>query len=112
MLLVPIAGTPYNILMQVFDKRILLKYCRKYSDVREQLLAWYADAKSSIWTKPNDIKDIYGQKVDFPGDKRVVFDIKGNSYRLVVRIDYKFQKVFVRWFGTHAEYDKIDVTKV
>jgi mRNA interferase HigB len=98
--------------MQVINQKTLLEYCEKYSDVREQLLAWYADAESSVWTKPNDIREKYGRRVDFPGGKIAIFDIKGIHYRLVVRIEYKFKLVYIRWFGTHAEYNKIDVTKV
>ena len=97
--------------MHVIAKKRLLEYCEGYPDAREQLLAWYADAESSMWTKSLDIKDIYGDRVSFVG-KRVIFDIKGNSYRLIIIVEYKFQKVFIRWFGTHGDYDKVDVANV
>ena len=98
--------------MHVIARRTLLEYCKLYPDAKDQLLAWYGDAKSAEWRRPTDIQAIYGNRVDFPGDKRVVFDIKGTGYRLVVIVEYQFMKVFIRWFGKHEEYDKINVMKV
>jgi mRNA interferase HigB len=104
-------GTVYNIVMHIIAKKRLLEYCEQYPDAREQLLAWYADAKRSNWAKSLDVKDVYGDRVSFVG-KRAVFDIKGNSYRLVVIVEYRFKKVFIRWFGPHADYDKIDIASI
>lgn len=92
--------------MHVIKKKTLLEYCSKHHDAREQLLTWHEDAETSNWNSRLEIKDVYGDRVSFVGD-RTVFDIKGNDYRLIVKIEYKFQKVFIRWFGTHPEYDKI-----
>lgn len=102
----------YNIHMHVIKKPTILEYCERYPDAREQLLSWHADAKKSIWSQPLDIKEKYGTRVDFISDKVVVFDIKGTTYRLVVRVEYLFKKVFIRWFGPHDAYDEIDVTKI
>jgi len=96
--------------MHVIKKPTLLEYCEKHPDAKGQLLSWHADAEASNWTEPLDIQKVYSN-VDFVGD-RVVFNIKGNNYRLVVKVEYRYRKVFIRWFGSHAEYDKIDVTKV
>ena len=60
------------------------------------------------WTGPADIKAAFGTTVDFVGDNRVVFDIGGNKYRLVVHVSYRFKRVLVKFVGTHAEYDCID----
>ena len=98
--------------MHVIARRTLLEYCRDYPDAKDQLLAWYGDANSADWRRPSDIREVYGTRVDFPGDKRVIFDIKGTTHRLVVRVEYIFKQVYIRWFGTHEEYDKIDVMKV
>lgn len=98
--------------MHVIKKKTLLEYCEHYPDAREQLLSWHADAEAANWTEPMAIKDIFGKRVSFVGDKVVVFDIKGTTYRLVVRVEYKFKKVFIRWFGPHNEYDEISVSKI
>ena len=97
--------------MHVIAKKRLLEYCQQYPDAREQILAWHADAESSNWTQSLDVKSVYGNKVSFVG-KRAVFDIKGNSYRLIVIVEYRFKRVYIRWFGTHADYDKIDVASI
>lgn len=75
------------------------------------LLDWYDTVKKVDWQTPNDVKATYGN-ASIVANNRVVFNIKGNDYRLVTEIDYTFQLVFIIWIGTHAEYDKIDVTKI
>ena len=110
--LAPITGTRYNHVMHVIKKKTLLQYCKEYQYAREQLLAWHADAESSNWKEPMAIVKVYGSRVSIFGDNVVVFDIKGGAYRLVVRVEYRFGKVFIRWFGTHSEYDRIDVTRI
>lgn len=106
------AGTQYNVFMRIITRSKLLEYCKRYPNARQSLLTWYADVNDSTWTKPLDIKDTYGNRVSFIGGKRVVFKIKGNQYRLVVQVEYQFQTVYIRWCGTHAEYDKIDTEAV
>lgn len=73
--------------------------------------AWHAEAVKARWESPQDIKNRY-RSADFVGKDRVVFDIGGNNYRLVVAIDYARYTVFIKFVGTHAEYDKIDVATV
>ncbi|MBS1249197.1 MAG: mRNA interferase toxin HigB [Chloroflexi bacterium] len=98
--------------MHILKKKTILEYVENHPDAKNQLLSWYHDANSSDWKEPLDIKRTYSN-VDFVGDKVVVFDIKGNTYRLIVRVEYQFGKVFIRWFGTHAEYDKLsDVAQI
>ena len=83
----------------------------KYRDSEQSLKAWYTDVKKAQWTGPNDIKRQY-RNASIVGDRRVVFNIKGNDYRLIVAIDFDYQIVFVRFIGTHKEYDKVDAKTI
>jgi mRNA interferase HigB len=79
--------------------------------VKAQLDAWYAEAEKATWKNPAEIKQQY-RSASIVSPERVVFNIKGNDYRLVVAISYPYQVLLVIWLGTHREYDKIDVRKV
>ncbi|GAH98692.1 unnamed protein product, partial [marine sediment metagenome] len=68
---------------------------------------WICEIKNSDWNNPNELKEQY-KNASIIGDKRVVFNIKGNNFRLIVNIEYKIKLVFIIWFGTHNEYDKIN----
>jgi mRNA interferase HigB len=83
----------------------------KYKDSEEPLKVWYDEVSKASWQTPNDVKKQFGN-ASIVGNSKIVFNIKGNDYRLVVEINYKFQYVYVLWIGTHTEYDKIDVTKI
>ncbi len=74
-------------------------------------IAWYNDAKHAGWKNPMDIKTVF-RNASFVGNDRVVFNLKGNTYRLVVSISYEHGIVFIRFLGTHQEYDRIDAAKV
>ena len=76
------------------------------------LKVWYATAVKAEWTGPADIKRQFGASVDFVGDNRVIFDLGGNKYRLVVRIAYTYKRALVKFIGTHAEYDGINAETV
>lgn len=82
-----------------------------YSDSEASLRAWYHDTKNALWKNSNDLKQQY-KNASIIGNGRVVFNIKGNDYRLVVAIDYDFQMVFIRFIGTHKQYDKIDAKTI
>ena len=97
------------IVMRIIARKTLKEYGQKHRDAQEQLEAWYADAKRANWRKPTDITNVCTNARAVPND-RIVFNIKGNKYRLVVWVQYKYGRVYIRWFGTHSEYDKIDVT--
>lgn len=97
--------------MRVFSQSSLRAFWEKHADAEQQLRAWYAEAVRADWASPQDIKERYRSADFLPGD-RVVFNIKGNSYRLIVAIKYPFKAVYVRFVGTHAEYDAIDAGKV
>ena len=75
------------------------------------LKAWFAEAKLAQWTCPQDVKNQYAN-ASIIANNRVVFNIKGNDYRLIVAIAYKMQYVYVKFIGTHAEYDKVDASAV
>ena len=83
----------------------------KYADLETSLRAWYHDAKTADWKSPNDLKQQY-KNASIVREGRVVFNIKGNDYRLAVAIDYEFQVIFIRFIGTHKQYDKIDVKTI
>ncbi len=97
--------------MHIIAKKKIEDYCREYPNARGALLAWYEHVKRAKYLKPEDVQADYGPDSVLP-DKRAVFNIKGNQYRLVVRFNYDSQYVFVRWFGTHKEYDRINVLEV
>lgn len=69
---------------------------------------WYQVVDKADWNKPADVKRMFGTTVDFIGDNRLIFDIGGNKYRLVVHVAYRFKRVLIKFVGTHAEYDAID----
>ena len=75
------------------------------------LVTWYHETKKAIWQNPAEIKQAY-RSASLVGADRVVFNICGNKYRLVVAINYQRQVVFIKWIGSHAEYDRIDVRRV
>lgn len=97
--------------MRVIAKSTLREYWKKHTDCEEQLKAWFREAEKSNWNSPNDIKLEY-PSVSILVDNRMVFNIKANHHRLIVRINYEYGIVWIRFIGTHAEYDKIDATKI
>ena len=97
--------------MNIISKRTLVQFYEKHSQAKTPLEVWHQDAKKAEWKTPDDIKKTYAN-ASFLEDNRVVFNIKGNKYRLVVRINYEYRMVWIRFIGTHAEYDKIDAAKI
>ncbi|MBK9532273.1 MAG: type II toxin-antitoxin system HigB family toxin [Chitinophagaceae bacterium] len=97
--------------MRVIAKKILRDFWAKHSDCEQQLKSWYKEAEDAIWKSPNQIKREY-PFANILEDNRIVFNIKGNKYRLIVRINYNYQMVWIRFIGTHAQYDKIVATKI
>lgn len=78
---------------------------------RVSLFEWYHELVISDFKRFNELKKVYGN-VSLVSDDRVVFNIMGNKYRLVVRIVFEFKAIQIKWFGTHSDYDKIDVTTI
>ena len=97
--------------MNVISKRTIVQFYKKYAQSKTALEVWYADTKKSIWITPNDIKKVYSD-ASFLGDNRVVFNIKGNDYRLIVHIDYPRKIVRIKFIGTHSQYDKVNVMEI
>lgn len=97
--------------MRVIAKRTLREFREKHADSEQQLKAWYNEAEQAEWRTPNEIKKDY-PSASILEDNRVVFNIKGNHYRLIVKINYPYGVVWVRFIGTHAEYDKVDAPKI
>ena len=97
--------------MRIISRKTLKDFWELHADSRQPLQAWYADAKGADWKSLEDIKNVYRNASILP-DNRVVFNIKGNKYRLVVAINYNLGIVFIRFIGTHQEYDKIDAAAI
>lgn len=96
--------------MRIIAKKTLRAFWEKHPRAEAPLLAWYREVEKEAWTGPADLKAKY-RSASIVGD-RVVFNIKGNDYRLVVQVNYRVQVVYVRFIGTHEEYDAIDVAEV
>lgn len=94
--------------MQIIAKKALKDFWAKHNQAEAPLIAWYLAVSKADWAGPADIKATFGTTVDFVGDNRVIFDIGGNKYRLIVHVAYKFHRVLIKFVGTHKEYDKID----
>jgi mRNA interferase HigB len=97
--------------MQLLGRRRLGDCKRKYSDLRKQIDLWEQDIKGASYSTPLELANAFSNGDSISAD-RVVFDMKGGKYRLVVRVDYCEQTVEVRFCGTHAEYDRIDALTV
>lgn len=99
--------------MRVISRSALRTFWEQpiYRDTEQPLKSWYEEAKNANWQNPQEIKDQY-RNASFVGNNRVVFNIHGNKYRLIVAVNYKFAMVYVRFVGTHAEYDKVDATTI
>ena len=97
--------------MRIIARKTLHDYWEKHPEVRQALQAWYADANHAQWKTPADIKDMYRNASILP-NARVVFNIKGNQYRLIVAIQYNAGIVFIRFIGTHQEYDRVDASTI
>lgn len=97
--------------MRVISKKALVEFWKKVPASEQQLNAWYCEAKDAEWRDPTDVKAKYGNASILKGS-RVVFNICGNKYRLVVLIKYDFKTVYVRFVGTHKEYDNVDAESV
>jgi mRNA interferase HigB len=96
---------------RIIAKSMLWDYWEKHADSKQYLKTWYDTAKSAKWLSPNDVKQAY-INASILKDSRVVFTIKGNSHPLLVKFNYKKQLVFIRFIGTHAEYDKINADTI
>lgn len=98
-------------MFNIIARRTLLLYCKKYPQAANALKEWYAELVKSDFQNFNQLKKLYGS-VSLVGDDRVVFNIMGNKYRLVVRMVFEYRVLQIKWFGTHSEYDKMNVKEI
>src|SRR5690348_379762 len=101
----------YRSMKRIIAKSTLRKFWENNVDSEQYLKTWYDTAKNSKWNSPNDVKKAY-INASILKNSRVVFNIKGNSYRLIVQFNYERQWAFIRFIGTHADYDKIDANTI
>jgi mRNA interferase HigB len=97
--------------MRIISRKTLRDFWEEHADSEQALRAWFHETKHSDWKSFAAIRTRYRSADLLPGD-RVVFNIKGNTYRLIVRIHFKTGIAFIRFVGTHAAYDRIDATTV
>ena len=97
--------------MRIVAKKTLVQFAQVHADARQPLLAWHEEAVHSRWATPQDIKNRY-PTASFVGNNRVVFNIGGNKYRLIVAVAYRIGVAYVKFVGTHSDYDRIDAATV
>ena len=97
--------------MRIIAVSALKDFWRRHPDAEQALRAWHDEARRSRWQTPQDIRNRYAS-ASFVGQNRIVFNIKGNDYRLIVAIAWHFQALYIKFIGTHAEYDRIDAATV
>ncbi len=97
--------------MRVIAKKVLRDFWAKHPDSENQLKTWYKEASRAAWSSPDDIKRMY-PKASILKQKRVIFNICGNKYRVVIRINYQRKWVFIRFIGTHSDYNNIDAENI
>ncbi|WP_111308834.1 type II toxin-antitoxin system HigB family toxin [Confluentibacter sediminis] len=97
--------------MRVIAKKILREFWEAHPDCEQQLKSWFKETCKAEWKNPNEIKAQY-PSASILNDNRIVFNIKGNNYRLIVKINFEYEMVWIRFIGTHAEYDKITANTI
>ena len=113
----PIPGTGYTRCVRIIARSTLTRFVKKMAGQREQrpvkaaLDAWFHEVDKADWTNSAGVKKSYAN-ASIVGSDRIVFNIKGNDYRLITAVDYKRKIVFIKWLGTHAAYDKVDARAV
>ena len=110
----PFLGSVYTSIMRVIAKRTLREFwesSQKYADAKTSIEAWHAEALKASWKSPQELKAQFGH-ASVLKNNRVVFNIAGNKYRLVVAIDYRRQAMFIKFVGTHRQYDEIDAETI
>jgi mRNA interferase HigB len=99
------------LVFNIIARRTLLEYCEKYPDAAIALQEWYHELLQAEFKNFNELRRVYGN-ASLIGDDRVIFNIMGNKFRLVVRLVFEYRAIQIKWFGTHAEYDKTDVIAI
>ena len=97
--------------MRIIARSTLVAFWERHADARQPLRAWFDEVKTDVWQSFHDVKRAFAT-ASRVGEDRIVFNIKGNKYRLIVAVDYPRHIVFVKFIGTHAEYAKIDAATI
>jgi len=97
--------------VRVFNRSTVRAFADAHADAEQPLFAWFAEVRKASWKRPEDIKERF-PSASIINRERVVFNIKGNHYRVIVAVKFQFHAVYIRFIGTHAEYDKIDAATI
>lgn len=97
--------------MKIVSIKILKEFWANYPDSEQHLKAWADEVKQAKWLQPADIKDKY-RSASILKNRRIVFNIKGNDYRLIVSVAYRFGAVYIKFIGTHKQYDAVDAETI
>lgn len=97
--------------MRIIARELLEDFAKRHADARGPLLAWFREVEKEDWDSPIKVRDRYPRS-SIVGKDRVVFRIKGNAYRLIVRVNYPYRAVVIRFIGTHDECDRIDAREI
>ena len=98
-------------MFNIITRKTLLDYCKKYPGAATALQQWYYELLKAEFKNFNELKAVYGN-ASIVANNRVIFNIKGNDYRLIVSVNFKQLAAYIIWFGTHKEYDKIDTETI
>lgn len=104
-------GSWYDSGMRIIARRTLREFWEQYPDAEEALRAWYHDAKQAEWRTPSEIRQTYAN-ASFIANNRIVFNIRGNKYRLIAALNYDYGILYIRFVGTHNAYDQINAATV
>lgn len=107
----PKTGASYDKMMRIIARSTLREFWEVHTEIEQALRAWIDDVAQANWQSPADIKSVYAN-ASFIANNRVVFNIKGNKYRLIVHVRYDISIIFIRFVGSHAEYDKINAETI
>ena len=97
--------------MRIIKRATLRDFWEANADAEQPLKAWFQEVKCADWETPHDVKAVY-RNASVIGDSRIVFNIAGNKYRLIVKFNYPYRIGYIRFIGTHAEYDDIDAEEI
>lgn len=98
--------------MRIIAKATLREFWERHPPAAAPLKKWFALVSAAEWHSPTDVRTMFGGTVDFIADNRIIFDVGGNKYRLIVRVSYEYGQVLIKFVGTHAEYDRIDAGRI
>ncbi|MDP9076902.1 MAG: type II toxin-antitoxin system HigB family toxin [Bacteroidota bacterium] len=98
-------------MFNIINRKTLLAYSERYPEAKNALFEWYYEFLAADFKNFQELKSVHSS-ASLVGDDRVVINIKGNNYRLVIRVVFVYKAIQIKWFGTHKEYDKIDVAKI